>query len=579
MLRLLAFLAAIVAIAIAVTRLAEAPGSFTLNWLGYEIETTAVFALFALLAGLAILWFAWSVVRYVLTRPAALKGYIRHRQEERGLEALSRGLIAVGAGDREEARRYASLAWRRLPDEPLTGLLRAQTAQLRGERGEARRVFEAMAAEPRTELLGLRGLFLEARRENEMEAARQFAERAVAREPELPWGVTALFELQCREGDWEGALKTLDAARRHKHIDRETAERRRAVLLTAQAREAEESDTDRFRALAIEANRLAPGLAPAAELAARALVSQDNTSKAGRVLTRAWELSPHPDLALAYAHLKHGDAPAERLKRVKTLAAMTPENPEGPIAVASAAFEAREWDEARNALQPLLAGDPSARVCTLMARIEGGEHGDRGRVREWLARALRAPRDPVWTADGYVSAEWLPVSPVTGALDAFEWKVPVESASREPLDLGAEELARLTGGGDAASGDGAGLRPDPGAPRASDPASSPDVLVVEAEPAPPPAPREQARPEAPPGEAPSALSGPSAPPQPVAPARPAGQSTGAAFPERDPVLRPAPDAREREEVYAPPRPPDDPGPGGAASELEPENDPWPLRKQ
>jgi HemY protein len=42
-----------------------------------------------------------------------------------------------------------------------------------------------------------------------------------------------------------------------------------------------------------------------------------------------------------------------------------------------------------------------------------------------VARALTAAPDPAWTADGYVSDRWLPVSPVTGRLDAFEWRVPL----------------------------------------------------------------------------------------------------------------------------------------------------------
>ena len=55
-------------------------------------------------------------------------------------------------------------------------------------------------------MLGLRGLFLEASRENENEAARQFAERAMSRNPDLGWSVNALFEIQCKAGDWAGAL-------------------------------------------------------------------------------------------------------------------------------------------------------------------------------------------------------------------------------------------------------------------------------------------------------------------------------------------------------------------------------------
>jgi HemY protein len=40
-------------------------------------------------------------------------------------------------------------------------------------------------------------------------------------------------------------------------------------------------------------------------------------------------------------------------------------------------------------------------------------------------RAVRALHDPVWTADGYVSASWRPVSPVSGRIDAFQWQTPL----------------------------------------------------------------------------------------------------------------------------------------------------------
>ena len=66
-----------------------------------------------------------------------------------------------------------------------------------------------------------------------------------------------------------------------------------------------------------------------------------------------------------------------------------------------------------------------ALICCL-ADIEEAENGDQGRVRYYLARAVRAPRDPAWVADGIVSDRWAPVSPVTGRLDAFEWRMPVE---------------------------------------------------------------------------------------------------------------------------------------------------------
>src|SRR4029077_12965522 len=296
-----------------------------------------------------------------------------------------------------------------------------------GDRTTARRIFEAMLASPDTEQLGLRGLFLEAQRVEETEAARHFAERAVALNPKLNWAVDALFSLQCRLGDWAGALDTLAIARKNGQIERLTADRRRAVLLTAQAQAAEETDPERTLSLALEAHGLAPNLVPAAMIAGRLLASRGNTPRAAKILRRTWSRSPHPDLATAYAYARIGDSPRDRLDRIKQLAALQPGAIEGPIAVGAAEIEARQYDEARAALEPLLHGRLTQRVATLMARIEGEQNGDKGRVREWLARAASAPRDPSWTADGVVADRWAPTSPVTGALDAFQWRVPMES--------------------------------------------------------------------------------------------------------------------------------------------------------
>ena len=108
---------------------------------------------------------------------------------------------------------------------------------------------------------------------------------------------------------------------------------------------------------------------------------------------------------------------------MQKLAEKVPGQREGALAVARVALEAREFDVARKALEPHLAA-PTQRVATLMAEIEEAEHGDTGRVREWMGRAMRASGDPVWTADGVVSDRWLPVTP-NGRLDGFAWRVPL----------------------------------------------------------------------------------------------------------------------------------------------------------
>ncbi len=446
MIRLVLYLVAVGALAMGLAWLAEHPGTLAIDWHGYTMKTSVFRAVVLLAFLVALATLIWTIGRQIWQSPATVGQFFNRRRQERGLDALSSGMIAIGAGDRSLATKYAVQARKALPNEPLTHLLRAQAAQLQGDRATSRRIFEAMLSTPDTELLGLRGLYLEAEREGEAEAARQFAERALGLNPRLGWPVDALFDIQCVALDWVGALETLATGKKHGHIEKADADRRRAVLLAAQAQEIEDENGAKALELASEAHSLAADLVPAAAIAGRQLASRGNTARAARIIERTWKQSPHPDLAVVYAFARPGDSPRDRLERIKRLARSTPHSPEGPIAVAAAAVEAKSWGEAREALAPLLESRLSQRICTLMARIEGEQHNDTGRVREWLARTVNAPRDPVWTADGIVSDQWSATSPVTGALDAFQWRVPVETATAsseaERLDK-LEELVSL----------------------------------------------------------------------------------------------------------------------------------------
>src|SRR6202008_3862853 len=103
---------------------------------------------------------------------------LSHRRGVRGYLAISRGLVAVGAGDSAAARRAANEAERIAPGEPLALLLNAQCAQLSGDRAAAEHAFRAMAERSDTKLLGLRGLFVEAPRRKDNVAAHAYAEAA-----------------------------------------------------------------------------------------------------------------------------------------------------------------------------------------------------------------------------------------------------------------------------------------------------------------------------------------------------------------------------------------------------------------
>ena len=511
MIRLLSFLFVLALAAAGFAWIADRPGEVSVVWLGQRYETSVAVALVAvLLAAIAFTLF-WGLLRFVLRIPSLMSIAAKARRRNKGYEALSRGMVAAGAGDTALALRSARAAEKHLGEDALTLLLRAQATQLAGDRAGTERAFARMVDLPETRVLGLRGLYTEARRRGDASSAHHYAEQAQRIAP-VTWAGQALLEHHSATQDWPRALAALEANLAQRSIDKPTARRQRAVLQTAIALELPAQEAAEALRLSRDAAELAPDLVPAAVLAARLLSARGDLRKASRLIEASWKAQPHPDLANAYLDLRPGDSTKDRLARARTLAKFAPDDPESALCLAQAALEARDFAFARATLQPLIDGGarPTSRMCLLMADLEELDGGAEGQVREWLARASRAPRDKTWVADGVACDEWAPVSPITGKLDALRWQAPAERLS-PPVE-----------------------------PTVEDPPPAPALPMSEAEP-----------PPAPPAVIQTALVEPP-PPEPPAPEAPAAKPE-AAIPEekvseRAPVEPPAPEPKPQNAV-------------------------------
>ena len=428
MLRVLLFIVAVAILGLGFAFLADTPGTLVATVDGREITVSLMVAAVALVGAVVAVMLTWWIVKIVFTSPQRMQRFFRARRRDRGYQSLSTGIIAAGAGDSETARKMLKQASGLLSSttEPMIQLLDAQASIVEGHHAEAREKFEAMLEDPELRIFGLRGLYMEAKRLGDRDAAKHYAEKAAELAPQLRWAGTAALELKTAAGDWDGAIRLLESQKKAKQLEPEDIKRKRAVLLTALAQENIEKDPGKAKSAAIEAHRLAPEFAPAAVAAAQALIRLNELRRGAHVLESTWRKAPHPEIALAYVNARPGDSALDRYKRAQRLEKLKPNNIDSSMIVALMAMEAGEFSDARKAIAAVLRNEPREGAFMLMADIEDAETGDQGKVREWLARAVRAPRDPAWTADGYVAEEWAPVSPISGRLDAFEWKVPVE---------------------------------------------------------------------------------------------------------------------------------------------------------
>lgn len=432
MIRILGFLLLVFALGLGFAWLADRPGDMVVTFDGYQYRLSLMVAAVAVTAIVAAVMVVWWLVKSIWTSPQAVNRYFRVRRRDRGYQALSTGLIAAGSGDAETARRMKQQAIKliRSDQEPLINLLDAQASLLEGDHAAAREKFEAMLDDPEMRLLGLRGLYLEAQRMGEREVAQHYAERAAEAAPQLGWASTAALEARTAQRDWDAGLRILEGQRSTRQVERDTAARHKAVLLTAKAFDLMEADPMAARNAALEANRLAPDLVPAAIASARALFRLNDLKKGAKILESAWKLEPHPEIADLYIQARQGDSTHDRLERAKRLQSLRSNNAESFLVVAKAALDAGETKLAREQAEAALRLSPRESAYLLLADIEEVETGNQGKVRQLLAKALSAPRDPVWIADGMASDTWAPVSPTTGRVDAFEWRGPEDRVGR-----------------------------------------------------------------------------------------------------------------------------------------------------
>lgn len=442
LLKILLFVALVAALAFGATLLIESEHGLMVSFAGWEFTFGPLQGVVVAVLLLALVWLVLklaglivAVLKFVLGDETAISRYFDRSRERRGFKALADGMLALASGDGREAISKAAKAERLLNRPELTNLLTAQAAEMSGDRKKAESTYKALLTDDRTRFVGVRGLMKQKLSDGDTDTALKLAEKAFALKPAHAEVQDTLLQLQAEKADWKGARKTLGAKLRHGTLPREVHRRRDAVLALSEARGIIDEDGPiEARESAIEANRLSPDLVPAAVMAARSYIEQGKARYATRVVKKAWEVTPHPDLATAFADIKPDETAQARLKRFKALTGLKPSHPETRMLLAELHIAAEDFPEARKALGDLAETDPTARSLTLVAAIERGQGADDVVVRGWLTKALTASRGPQWICEscGSASAEWDPVCGNCGSFDTLSWKTAPQGALSMP---------------------------------------------------------------------------------------------------------------------------------------------------
>ena len=457
--KIVLFLMIVVAIAFGATYLMDGEntiiGDLMITLGGVEYTLSAIEAVIVLTLLVILIWIGLKLMsllvatlRFINGDDTAISRYFNRSRERRGYRALSEGMMALASGDADAAMTKAGQAERYLQQPTLTNLLAAQAAEMSGNTTRAEQIYKELIKDPQTRFVGVRGIMKQRLATDDTDVALKLAQKAFELKPKHDEVQDVLLQLQAKSHDWQGARKTLGVKLKQGKIPRDVHKRREAVLALSQAAEViDEENSIEKRETAIEANRLSPDLLPAAAMAAREYIAQSKPKLAVRVIKKAWESQPHPDLAAAFSEIAPNETPQERLKRFAQLSKLSPMHIESRLMMAELNLAAEDFPAARRALGDIVENEPDARALTIMAAIERGEGSSDEVVRGWLTKALSAPRGPQWVCDkcNTIHSDWVPVCSSCDALDTLSWKEAPQNEMQ--TSTGIEMLPLLMGAG------------------------------------------------------------------------------------------------------------------------------------
>ena len=430
--KILSFIALIMAIAFGASILTDMQGSVVINFISWEMTLRPLSAVIAVLSLLALLWlllkilgFLMAAARFINGDETALSRFFDRNRERRGYVALSQALLALASGDTAQAMSHAKKADRLLKTPELTHLVLAQAAEKDGQTQKALQTYKQLAARGNTQFIGVLGLLKQKLAAGEREIALKLAQKALQMKPSHSQTQDILFELQTGEEDWVAARSTLAVQYQKGRLSRDIYHRRDGVLSLCEARQNRLlGRVNEAYDKAFEANRLSPALVPAAVWAARAHIAQGAPKLAEKALIRAWKTAPHPQLAAVFATIFPDESTPERLKRFRKLTRLHPQNAETKMLLAELHIAADDFEAASQALGDLPQSDPNVRVMSLLAAIKRGRGADEAEVRDLLNQALKAPPNAQWICENCSMAhkDWEAVCDECSAFDTLTWR-------------------------------------------------------------------------------------------------------------------------------------------------------------
>lgn len=424
MIRLTAYIILALIIALSAAWISSNPGQVLVTWQNWEIRfSLAVMVLLAIIYTAIIFAVIWVLKKLNIfayfSNPKRLAA-----KREKGEKDLSEAWSAYALEDYKDAIKFGLRAKSTLGESASVLRLLANATQKNGtEKNSYHDQLKSNDASSGWALKNELDHFIE---QASWSDAKQLVEKLLVGHPKNKRLLALNFQLNAKLGKWQEARSALQTAIKEKGSFTPIEQKHYGSVINYCLSLEEKAAGNKAESFVLLKSALKSDetFSPAALSAARLYIEQDDKKSAEKILTSIWKLAPNDDLADMLLELYPLESSGETHRRIKKITSSAPHYPESQHLLATAAIDAEQWPDAREALNTVINSDmTSQKTYQMLALLERKQKNDQDASDKFLKKAETAKPDNHWlcSACHKSTTHYLPLCQSCGEFDKVGW--------------------------------------------------------------------------------------------------------------------------------------------------------------
>jgi HemY protein len=429
MIKLIFFLILATIFAVLISFIVESEGGIIIKWIGYRVDISILSAIVIVILSFLTLILIFIVINKIFSFHSHIKN-ISNKKEiikyKKAMNYLADGFIAILADNIKGAEKRQTQARKLLKNQTLVNLLHAQIEYSKKNYTQAAELFKNSKKSRDNELDFIASkLYLQnAKKENNQSKIIKYSEEILKNKPKNENALALLLKAYKQSGNAQKLEETIIYAEKHKSsILSENKEDLGTSYAMLAKHFLKKGSYKKTLAYTKKAEHLIPNFLPVDIITARVLISLGRNIRATVAIKKAWKKHTHPELLEMYLTLHSKLLPKKKLKKVKELYKINPDNFESHMAMARTNFEAKNFTDAKEHAHSALDMRKTESVYKLLLEIEKAESPDSRIIDVLSDKVKNAKKDYQWKCNecGEIEKEWSLNCKKCGRIDTVKW--------------------------------------------------------------------------------------------------------------------------------------------------------------